>query len=555
MMRDAGRAPGGRLIVLLGVAAVIGIATLLGFGYRATRGWQRSSMLLKERDTAEATDLLLKALGRDMAGMQSRVLASGDWTESMLSLADTSTQISIAFTRYPYPESFFSWRDADPGVVFFNRTDRVPQWMPDNRGAHRFPVFLVFDPPGAHELRSRINAYGTGRYRYVVFDTIFGDEPYQVVARLLYSDPARERPDAVVGFTVNLRWIRQSYFADLVSQIVRVANREGGLQIDVFDERGDLVSGTGTTSPQTRRQFPLLFADPTFEKLAAPAPRELQTWAVQIAQTEASPVNVLAHGADEALKVAAAAGLMLCLSLVLAIKSVRSEVALATMRSDFVSSVTHELKMPLANISLMADSLALRPAAAEKIQRYAGLLRQESRRLSQLIDNLLAYARITDVAQVYSFEPLQVPDLLETVLQSFQHPLSEQQFSVDVDVPRDLPPVRADRPAMVLALGNLIDNAVRYSTDRRELTIRARSNGSRVTIDVQDCGAGIPPGELPIVAGKFVRVKRTRLHGSGLGLAIVARVVADHRGTFELDSAPGRGTLARLTLPSAEAVS
>ena len=80
MMGEAGKTPGSRQIVLLGIVALLGISTLLGFGYRATRGWQRSSMLLKERDTAEATDLLVKALSRDMAGMQSRVLASGDWT-------------------------------------------------------------------------------------------------------------------------------------------------------------------------------------------------------------------------------------------------------------------------------------------------------------------------------------------------------------------------------------------------------------------------------------------------------------------------------------------
>jgi signal transduction histidine kinase len=243
---------------------------------------------------------------------------------------------------------------------------------------------------------------------------------------------------------------------------------------------------------------------------------------------------------------------MLCISLVLAIRSIKSEVALATMRSDFVSSVTHELKMPLANISIMADSLALRPAATDKIQRYAVLLRQESRRLSQLIDNLLAYARITDVAQVYSFEPLAVSELVQSVLQSFQHPLTEQQFSVTIEIPPGLPPVKADRAAMLLVLGNLVDNAVRYSEAARSMTISAYAEGSSITIQVRDSGAGIPTDELPIVRGRVVRVRRTRLHGSGLGLAIVARVVADHSGTFDLKSMPGLGTTARVSLPVAE---
>jgi two-component system phosphate regulon sensor histidine kinase PhoR len=243
---------------------------------------------------------------------------------------------------------------------------------------------------------------------------------------------------------------------------------------------------------------------------------------------------------------------MLCLSLLLAIRSIRSEVALAAMRSDFVSSVTHELKMPLANISIMADSLALRRVGAEKIQRYATLLRQESRRLTQLIDNLLAYARVTDVAEVYSFEPLEVGELVQTVLQSCQPVLVEREFAVTVKIPLDLPAVRADRAAMILALGNLVDNAVRYSTECRNVRVSARQDRSTVTIEVQDRGIGIPVDELPAVRGKFVRGTRTRTHGSGLGLAIVTRVVADHGGTFTLHSECGVGTFARIVLPFAK---
>jgi signal transduction histidine kinase len=532
------------------VVAIGGTATLLALGYRATRGWQESSELLKARDTAAAADLLVKAFTRDMSGMQSRVLASGDWAESLGSLADTSTQLSTAFTRYPYPESFFSWRSSERRVVFFNRTDRHPAWMPGDGGSHRFPVFLVFDPAGAEPLRRRIDAYGSASYRYVVFNTTLGGEPYQIVARLLYSDTSGEQPDAVMGFTVNLSWIRRSYFSDVVSEVERVTDTHGGLRIDVFDHKDGLIYGGGMAAGM-RREFPLLFADPSFDKVAAPPPGELHTWSVRVAQADDSPLNLLAQGADQALNIAAAASLMLCLSLVLAIRSVRTEAALASMRSDFVSSVTHELKMPLANISILADSLALRPSSADKIQRYAAFLRQESRRLSQLIDNLLAYARITDVAQVYTFEPLAVPDLVHAIVQTFQHMLAEREFELHVDIPADLPSIRADRAAMALAISNLVDNAIRYSRDGRVLDISAWSAGSAVVIEVGDRGTAHPDGTMPLVRGRFVTEKGATPHGSGLGLAIVARVVADHRGTFTLENRAGGGIAARLTVPAA----
>ena len=94
---------------LLAGAACLGVVALLGFGYRATREWQRSADRLITLDTTEVADLLVTAVTRDMRGVQSRVLANRDWAESSVSFADTSTQVAIAFTRYPYPESFFSW--------------------------------------------------------------------------------------------------------------------------------------------------------------------------------------------------------------------------------------------------------------------------------------------------------------------------------------------------------------------------------------------------------------------------------------------------------------
>ena len=102
------------------------------------------------------------------------------------------------------------------------------------------------------------------------------------------------------------------------------------------------------------------------------------------------------------------------------------------MRSDFVSSVTHELKTPLANIRAMADTLARRPIGGETVRDYAALLMQEARRLTRLVDNLLAYARVTDVTEMYSFEPIAPAELVDDVLQNFRHPLSEREFTVEV---------------------------------------------------------------------------------------------------------------------------
>ena len=214
------------------------------------------------------------------------------------------------------------------------------------------------------------------------------------------------------------------------------------------------------------RDFPLLFLDPSVSMVALGSDPAVRTWTIRTSQSTDSALVGAAQGADEALLAAGAAALTLALGLILAIRAVRAGVALTAMRSDFVSSVTHELKTPLANIRAMADTLARRPIGGETVRDYAELLMQEARRLTRLVDNLLAYARVTDVTEIYSFEPIAPSELVDDVLQNFRHPLSEREFTVEVDMPVDLPLVRADRTAMMLAFDNLVDNAIRYSPAR-----------------------------------------------------------------------------------------
>jgi signal transduction histidine kinase len=540
------------LTTLFAVATFLGIVALMGFGYRATREWQRSSEHLIILDTTEVADLLLTAVTRDMRGVQSRVLANRDWAESTVSFADTSVQVAIAFTRYPYPESFFSWSSKDRGVVFYNRVNRYPSWMPQGHPSNRLPVAIVTDPPGADALRDRIDSYGAARYRYVVFDTDLGGEPYQIVARLTYADPLQEEPYSVVGFTVNLAWVRRSYFADLLSQVAPVVGRGSSLKIGVLDDAGRLVWGTEGGKPEMVREFPFLFLDPSLGKVAVASHPRVATWKIRASQAESSPLLAASQGADEALLMAGAAAFVLCLGLVLTIRAVYTGIALATMRSEFVSSVTHDLKMPLANIRVMADTLALRPAAAKEIQNFAGFLKQEAARLTRLIDNLLAYARVTDIADVYHFEALALPRLVDSALQAFRQPLADRTFTVELDIPDAVPLVHADRASMMLVLDNLMDNAIRYSADGGWIGIVAAAREGFVWIEVRDHGTGIPAEELAAVRRKFVRGRRARMGGSGLGLAIVNRIIADHGGSFQIESDYGIGTVVRVSLPVAK---
>ena len=195
-----------------------------------------------------------------------------------------------------------------------------------------------------------------------------------------------------------------------------------------------------------------------------------------------------------------------------------------------------------------------RLSGPDALKDCAQLVVQESKRLTRLVDNLLAYSRVTDVTEVYTWDAIDPATLVHDVLGGFRQALDAGGFNVEVVISPDLPPVRGDWTACVLLFDNLIDNAIRYSTATRRVAVRARADGKAVTIEVADGGRGIPPDELPRVTRRFFRGRAAGSGGSGLGLAIASRIVEDHRGTLRIRSELGVGTTVSVTLPAAEHV-
>ena len=164
----------------------------------------------------------------------------------------------------------------------------------------------------------------------------------------------------------------------------------------------------------------------------------------------------------------------LALSLIATARAARASAAVATVRADFVATVTHELKTPLSTIRAVGETLVRgRVKTDHDLKRYAHLLVREERRLTRLVNNLLAYSRVTDVTEVYSFEALEPAELISEATQGFRRQLTDSDVRLEIDVPPDVPAVRADRTAIVLALDNLIDNAIRHSGETETIYVRA----------------------------------------------------------------------------------
>ena len=254
-----------------------------------------------------------------------------------------------------------------------------------------------------------------------------------------------------------------------------------------------------------------------------------------------------------AFMILGALSLLMGAGMILAYRNVSSELALAKLKSDFVSNVSHELRTPLALIRLYAETLELgRISTAGKHQQYYEIIRKESERLSSLINNILDFSRIEAGKKEYSFRETDVADLVRSTLESYRFEIEQNGFQFEQKIDNNLPPLHVDREAIARSLLNLVNNAVKYSATEKYLGVHLYRRNGNVNLEVVDHGIGIPVKEQPKIFEKFYRVGDPLVHntkGSGLGLSLVRHIVQAHGGVLAVESAPGRGSKFIITLP------
>jgi signal transduction histidine kinase len=243
--------------------------------------------------------------------------------------------------------------------------------------------------------------------------------------------------------------------------------------------------------------------------------------------------------------------------IILALRAAGRQMRLSQMKTDFVSNVSHELRTPLASIRVFGEFLKMgRVSEDEKIREYGEYIETESRRLTQLVNNILDFSRIESGRKTYDFEPANPSELVHSTLKTFDVQLKQRGFSVRVkESAAPLPPVLVDSEAIAQALINLLDNAVKYSGQAHEIEIRLAREGSFVAIHVSDHGIGLSREEQRKVFEKFYRVCTGLVHesrGSGLGLSLVKHIVEAHKGRVTVESELGRGSTFTIYLPVKE---
>jgi signal transduction histidine kinase len=222
-------------------------------------------------------------------------------------------------------------------------------------------------------------------------------------------------------------------------------------------------------------------------------------------------------------------------------------VKLSRMKSDFVSNVSHELRTPLASIRVFGEFFKLGRVKDEaKAREYGEYIESESRRLTQIINNILDFSRIESGQKSYQFLPADIGEVVADTVKMFEVTLKQGDFAIDFEAPDgSLPMLEIDADAITQALLNLLDNAVKYSGSSKSIKVRLAREAGSIVISVSDRGVGIPRDEHERIFERFHRVGTGLVHdvkGSGLGLAIVKHVVESHGGSVTVQSEPGRGS-------------
>lgn len=238
----------------------------------------------------------------------------------------------------------------------------------------------------------------------------------------------------------------------------------------------------------------------------------------------------------------------------LTLRGTNRELRLSQMKADFVSNVSHELKTPLASIRLFGELLRSgRVSSPEKVREYGELIETEGRRLSQLISNILDFARIESARRPYAKTPFDLGALVQDTLERFQVAVKHEGFVIDFQRSAEVVSVVGDSAALGQAVYNLVDNAVKYSKDVRHLVVELSRQHENAVLVVADHGIGIPAEEHEKIFERFHRVSTGLVHpvrGSGLGLSIVKHVVDAHQGRIEVASEVGKGSRFTVRLPA-----
>ena len=547
-----------RLAAGLAVVVAIPMAVLFYFQFKSLSDLETTSAVVLRQLSSDTAESLTRSVEDYLKRPHISVLLRIPTARTEpLDLPFIEPIFNDAMTESPFVESFFVWTERGPMSNNWLVFDQSSRALPIGDIAKRFRE----DKALGAKLLPKLNEFVKTRRAIVAFTETIDGRPKYVQAQLRFEGPQRERMTSVIAFAVDAEKLRQQYIPLVFRDWLATVQQPSGfpaLETEVLDEAGEHIyqshperSG-GHVEPVDERSFPIIFFDKELLEFAAPYEQHREIWGLRTSYGPPIPEIVSASTRPQ-LALMVVLALAMGLGVFLVAGAAAREVRVAELKSNFVASVSHDLKTPLALIQLFAETLELgRVRTPERAQEYYRIINGESKKLTRLIENILDFSRMEAGLRPYRMEPADLTESVKKVLSRMDTQFEQGHFSVTTKIEPDLPRVLADEGAAEQAIENLLANAVKYSGESKHIEVSAKRVNGHIVVSVTDHGIGISRREQGRIFRKFYRVQRELgggPQGTGLGLAIVDHTMRGHGGFVRVESEPDTGSTFSLHFP------
>ena len=531
-------------MLTLELAVILPVAILVALSVHHLKGFQRDRQMeaVIQRDFSQVLAISEKQINQEAYELLDDVREQFPPVGQIC-----SPSLDKILAAHPYAAHVFVY-DKEQGLTFRSQPKRLQEQdfrTEANDLSHMWESwFKVGFDETAESLAKKSKKAGSS-YSFENSWPKRGDKHlYQVTALFLKKDASSNTP-VINGIVFDAEYLRDRFFPEMLETVMahNISDAEGEkshavIMIHPKMEPTPLAASVGWDGgePEVERSM-----ESVFPGLAL---------AIKMRGTTLKAISD--KFVRTAFLVLGGLSVLLVFGLGLTYRNVSKEIALARLKSDFVSNVSHELRTPLSLIRLYAETLEMgRLTSPQKYQEYYQIIRKESERLTSLINNILDFSRIEAGRKEYDFRETDLRELVCNTIDSYRYQIEQNGFTLEEKID-PVPPVRIDREAIARSLVNLVNNALKYSQDQKFIGVNLyRYNGS-VKLEVIDHGIGIPAPEQGKIFEKFYRVGDPLVHntkGSGLGLSLVRHIVHAHGGEVSVDSTPGQGSKFTIALP------
>src|SRR5262245_57674777 len=512
-----------RLAAGLAVVVAIPVTILFYFQYRSIRALSESSTVVLRQLSSETADAVTKVLVESLRTVRFDVLLKiGQRQTEPLDLAYIENTFEQGLVSDPFVDRFYVWSEVT--------NDYKGQVLAYDRTSYGF----IVNPPEGALLVKRFHDLAPEQRAIALFDGDIGGRRTHFQGQLRFTF-TRDRLTSFVALAVDAERLRSDFIPRLLaSKFPRIEGPVGfpPLDVTVLDGANRVVYPAGSAATDRfvdERTLPLVFFDAELVTFAAPEKGRPETWRVRTGYGNEAIPDIIARRERPQLVMMGVLAALMALGVFIIARAAARELRVAEMKSNFVSSVSHDLKTPLALIQLFAETLELgRLKNTERAPEYYRIINSEARKLTRLINNLLDFSKIEAGLRKYQLEPTDLASVVRRVVDSLESQFRHNQFSVTLHAPDAPILVKLDAEAAEQALENLLSNAMKYSPEHREIAVEVGTLDGYGVVHVRDRGIGIPPRLQRKIFQKFYRVQAdagTGPQGTGLGLAIVDHVM------------------------------